>query len=75
MTNDERAALAESLMSNPLWTVLWQEQEARAVESLVYAPDDEKRRFAAMQVQAIRTFRADCEGCLRNTQPRKNAPA
>ena len=75
MTNDERAALAESLMANPLWAVLWEEQETQAVESLVYAPDDEKRRFAAMQVQAIRTFRADCEGSFRNNQPRKGAPA
>jgi hypothetical protein len=75
MTERERMALAEQLMANPLFDALFAEQEAQAVERLIYAPDHETRHEAALRAQAIRTLRQDCVASLRNTQPRKDAPA
>lgn len=75
MTPNERASLAEQLLSNPLFGELFSKVEHEATESMIYASDDETRSRAAMRVQAIRSLRSDCEASLRNTRERKAAPA
>jgi hypothetical protein len=75
MTPQERASLAEQLLSNPMFGTLFNDVEAKAVEAMIYAADDETRASAAMRVQAIRTLRSDCEASLRSTRERKAAPA
>lgn len=74
MTPQERQALAEQIASNPLFTAILDDMQARAVEMMVYAPDDDTRRTAAWRVQAIRNFRADLGEALSIRQPR-SAPA
>lgn len=75
MTPRERAALAESLLANPLFAELFNAEERDATEAMIYATDDEARARAAMRVQAIRNLRSDCENSLRETAKRKSAPA
>ena len=75
MTEQERKALAESLVANPLFHALFDGMEKNATEACVWAKDDETRRFAAMRVQAIQSLRSDCAEALRNTPDRKSAPA
>lgn len=75
MTPQERAALAESLLANPLFGELFAGIERDAIEGMVYAADDDTRARAAMRVQAIRSLQADCDACLRDVKPRKGAPA
>jgi len=75
MTPNERASLAEQLLSNPLFDELFDSIEKNTVEAMIFATDDETRARSAMRVQAVRTLRTDCEACLRNTRERKAAPA
>ncbi len=75
MTPKERASLAEQLLANPLFSVVFADLEKRAIEATIYAQDDETRARAAMRVQEIRNFRLDCEAALRNTQAPKVAVA
>lgn len=74
MTPDERKALAESLKANPLFGEILAKIESEAVEALIYAKTEEDRVVAQWRVRSARTFRADCEAALRNTQPRRGAP-
>ena len=71
MTQQERKALAEQILGNPLFSAIMADLESSAIEAMIYAKDDDTRASAAMRVQAIRSFRADCEASLRNTEPRK----
>ena len=75
MTPKERQSLAEQLMGNPLWAVLMEQMEARAIERLLAANTDLSRLECQLRVHAVRTFRQDCEAFLRNTQPQKGAVA
>lgn len=74
MTPQERAALAESLMANPLFAELFAGIERDAVEAMIYATDDDTRASAAMRVQAVRAVQADCTNALRDMTPRRAAP-
>lgn len=75
MTPEERHALAESLMANPLLWLLLDEMESGATQATIWAHDDETRLIGALRVQSIQQLRNDCAASLRNTQPRKGAPA
>ena len=75
MTPSERASLAEQLMANPLWAVLMAEQESIAIERLIAASTEQARLECQLRVQAVRSFRQDCEASARNTQPQKGAVA
>ena len=75
MTPNERKALAESLVANPLWAVLMAEQEASAIERMISADTDISRHECQLRVQAVRSFRSDCEASLRSTREPKAAPA
>lgn len=75
MTPKERASLAEQILTNPLFSVVFGELEHQAIEATIYAKDDESRTRAAMRVQDIRNFRQACEAELRNTQSPKVAVA
>jgi len=75
MIPSERAALAEQLMANPLWAVLMAEQESIAIERLIAASTEQARLECQLRVQAVRSFRQDCEASLRNTPPQKGAVA
>ena len=75
MTDQERKALAESLVANPLFHALFDDMEKSATDACIWAGDDETRRFAAMRVQAIQNLRSDCAEALRSTPERKGAPA
>jgi hypothetical protein len=68
-------SLAEQLLANPLFGELFDRLEREAVETMIAAPDDETRAWGALRVKAIRSLRTDCEAMLRNTRPRKAAPA
>lgn len=75
MTPQERASLAEQLLTNPLFAATFDTLEKRAVEAMIYAKDDDARKNEAMRVQAIRSFRSDCEASLRSNRTPKAAPA
>lgn len=75
MTPDERRCLAEQLQANPLYDEILSGIEKDAIEALVYAKTEDDRISAQWRVRSARSFRADCEESLRNTQPRKSAPA
>ena len=75
MTPTERRNAAQMLLDNPLFDETMSKLERAAIEQCIYAQDDETRRFAAQKVQAVRSFRQDCEALLRNTPPLKGAPA
>ena len=74
MTPSERASLAEQILSNPLFNETFDGMERDATERLIYA-DDDTRLTCALRVQAIRSFRSDCETAIRNNRPMKGAPA
>lgn len=75
MTNEDRASLAEQLLTNPLFAVVMQELEASAIERMIHANDDLGRHECQLRVQAVRSFRSDCEANLRSTREPKSAPA
>lgn len=75
MDAEARASLADQLLSNPLFDELMDGVEAAAIEQMVAAKDHEKRHEGALRVQVVRTFREDCQRELRNTRPKKAAPA
>jgi hypothetical protein len=77
LTPQDRKALAEQILSNPLVPVILAEIERDAVERGVFAPmtDHEARSAAMAEVRAIRAFRQHLEASLRDTPPRKGAPA
>ena len=75
LTPEARQSLAEQLKTNPLFDILLSEQEAAAVERMVYAKDDQTRAEGALRIQAIRSLRQDCERSLRSTPVSKGAPA
>lgn len=75
MTAQERAALAEQLLGNPLFHDILAKIERDATEALIFAMTENDRVTAQWRVRAARTFRADCEADARNTQPRRGAPA
>jgi hypothetical protein len=75
MTPQERASLAEQLLHNPLFAATFDKLERLAVEAMIYAETDRERQDCAFRVQAIRSFRADCEASLRSNREPKAAPA
>lgn len=75
MTPETRAKLAEQLMANPLFAELMSGLERNAIERLIAAKTDPDRLECQLRVQAVRTFRHDCEASLRSTRERKAAPA
>lgn len=72
MTPDERKALAEQILTNPLFTAVLDDMERSAIERMIYAKDDTAE--CQLRIQAMRTFRADLTAML-DTRPRKGAPA
>jgi hypothetical protein len=75
MTPAERASLAEQLLTNPLFAATFGKLEKDATERMIYAKDDRERQDCAFRVQAIRSFRSDCEAALRSNREPKAAPA
>lgn len=78
MTNDERAALARSILDNPLTAVLLDEMEISAINLCVNArPQDHDGRAAyAAEVRAIRDFRRKLNLALEEAKAgAKRAPA
>lgn len=75
LTPEERKGLAEQLKANPLYEELLAQIESDAIESLIYAKTEDDRISAQWRVRAARSFREDCEACLRNTHTRRGAPA
>ena len=75
MTPKARAALAEQLEANALYNEIMSKLETDAIESMVYAKDNETRLMGALRVQAVRSFRSDCQSAIDSTRERKGAPA
>lgn len=75
MTPEQRASHARDMLNNPLLSEIFERMERDATEVCIYAETDEKRARAAMNVQAIRSFRSDCEAMLHSTREMKAAPA
>lgn len=75
LTPEQRASHARDLLNNPLLRDIFDRLERDATETCIYADSDENRARAAMRVQAIRSFRSDCEGQLHSDRKRKAAPA
>lgn len=75
MTPTERAHLAEAILTNPLFAVVMSELEASAIERMVNANTSLARLEGQLRVQAVRSFRSDCEAALRSNRERKAAPA
>lgn len=70
MNEQDRAGLAESLLSNSLFQEIFDSLEESAIEVLVWA-DDETRLTAQLRVQAIRSFRTDCQSMIDSARLRK----
>jgi hypothetical protein len=75
MTPDERKSLAEQITTNPLYSVIMAELERSAIERMIHATTDLDRHECQLRVQAVRSFRSDCEASLRSNRERKAAPA
>lgn len=75
MDDKTRASWAEQMLANPLFDEIMGSVEADAIERMVTASDDTTRHEGALRVQAVRSFRSDCERMLRSTRERKAAPA
>lgn len=75
MTPDERKALAQQILTNPLFAQVFADLEARATEAMIYEADDTQRLRHALRIREIRSFRQDCEAALRNTPPPRGAVA
>lgn len=77
MTPQDRKALAEQILTNPLTDLILREIELDAIERGVNAlmTDHETRSAAMAEVRAIRAFRDHLKASLRDTAPRKGAPA
>ena len=75
MTPQDRTNNAEQLKANPLFALLLSELEAKAIERMVSADTNEKRLEGQLRIQAVRSFRRDCEAALRSTHEPKAAPA
>ena len=75
MTPIERAALAKSILDNPLTDEILGDLERAAIDRCVMAPmtDHEMRMAAAAEVRAIRAFRHTLRASLQDTSPRKTA--
>ena len=73
MTPQDRKALAEQILGNPLFKTILSEIEANAIEQLIFS-QQENSLAAQMRVQAIRSFREDLEASL-DTHERKGAVA
>lgn len=74
----QRQGEAEFILAHPLFNELLDGQERQAMETAVQAaPDDDNtRRTAMMQVQAIRTLRRQLAEIAKPTKPaRKGAVA
>lgn len=74
MTNEERKALAESLIANPLTETILAEIEKDAIETLISAKTEQERVEAQWGVNAARAFRSALTRAV-NTHKRKGAPA
>lgn len=77
MTPQERRALAEQMVTNPLYEETLARLEADAIETGVNAPmtDHEARSAAMAEVRAIRAFRSHLAALLQDTAKRRGAPA
>jgi hypothetical protein len=77
MTPEARKSLAEQLNTNPLLPIILDEVEKTAIERCINAPatDHETRAAFAAEARGVRAFRRNLEASLRDTQPRKDAPA
>jgi hypothetical protein len=75
MTPNERAALAQSILDNPLTETILGDLERAAIDRCVYAEmtDHDMRAAAAAEVRAIRAFRHTLRQALQDTSPRKSA--
>ena len=70
-----RESHARDMLNNPLFDEIMSALETSAIESMVYAQDDETRLTGALRVKAVRSFRSDCEAMLRSDREPKAAPA
>jgi len=77
VTPQEKASLAEQILSNPLFDAIMADMERIAIDLCINAPmiNHELRAAAAAEVRAIRAFQANCRAALHNNRPPKDAPA
>ena len=75
MTPQERATLAEQILSNPLTDIILCDIEASAIEALVYAKTEQDRVEAQWRVRAARSFRETCLVALSSTSSGKGGIA
>lgn len=75
MNKEERKRLADQLQANPIYDILMVEMETGAIERMISAKTDTARMEAQAYVRAVRSFREDCDNLIRNTRPKKGAPA
>ena len=77
MSPEDRKALAEQLLTNPLTDIIIDEMESDAIERGVNADlDDHNARLTAMlEVHAVRDFRTKLQLCAEDNRKRKAAPA
>lgn len=77
MTPEDRKALAEQILTNPLTEILLGELEHEAIERGINAPlaDDKTRLVSALDARAVRAFRSKLEQSVQENRPRKGAPA
>jgi hypothetical protein len=72
---NEKRALSEQILKNPVFTEILDGIEANAIEGMIYADTDQDRHVGALRVIAVRAFREDCLAMLNNDPKRKGAPA
>ena len=77
LSTEDRASLADSILSNQLFTLILDDLEKAALDRCVNAAltDHDARAAAACEVRAIRAFRSNCRAALDNNRPKKGAPA
>jgi len=75
MSPDEKKALVEQILVNPMFDEIMNTIEREATELCIYAQDEQERAYRALEVQAVRAFRSKCEAFASTTPTRKGAPA
>lgn len=75
MTPEQRASHAQNILDNPLFQEIMDKLEHSAIERCVNALDPDTMAEGAMRVQAVRSFRSDCQSMIDSTRERKAAPA
>lgn len=75
MNEDERKRLAEQILTNPLFELVFSELETDAIDQCIETRDPVTRADKAAEVRVIREFRRKCKSALTIARTRNHSIA